>query len=189
MASTKRDDATNAAAAAAAAGPPGLRRDVQGRIEPSSLADVIQWFLQYDRRVASVNFPTVEALFQWKQQVTLGEQPGAYVFNSAEDRLAVGIMQALAENDTERTLHDWIKQLLGALDAATKTNEAIAGAYGLHPSEDSSVLADAEKIPAASERSIYLTCCWLETLCTAEARVLGWAYQELYGRPFHPENF
>ena len=39
------------------------------------------------------------------------------------------------------------------------------------------------------ERDIYLTCCWLETLCTAEVRVLGWAYRELYGRPFHPNNF
>ena len=172
-----------------AAGPPPLRRDAAGRVEPSSLADMIGWFLNYDQRVAVVNFPVVEALFQWKQQELLRVDPEAYTFPRAEDRLAVGIMQALAENETERALHAWITELLGALDDATKTNEAIAGAYGLEPGEDSSPVAEAEKIPAARERSIYLTCCWLETLCTAEARVLGWAYHQLYGRPFHPGNF
>jgi hypothetical protein len=169
--------------------PPALRRDAEGRVEPSSLADLIQWFLDFDERVAVVRFPAVEALFQWKQQATLTEQPEAYAFASAEDRLAVGIMQALTEYTTERELHGWVRELLGALDDATKTNEAIAGAYGLRPDGDNSVVAEAGKIPSARERDIYLTCCWLETLCTAEARVLGWVYQSLYGRPFHPENF
>jgi hypothetical protein len=172
-----------------ASGPPALRRDAGGRVEPSSLADLIQWFLDFDERVAVVRFPAVEALFQWKQQETLGDQPDSYAFAHAEDRLAVGIMQALTEHDSERALHAWVKELLGALDDATKTNEAIAGAYGLEPSGDSSVIEEAGKIPSAGERSVYLTCCWLETLCTAEARVLGWVYQSLYGRPFHPENF
>jgi hypothetical protein len=172
-----------------APGPPALRRDAEGRVEPSSLADLIQWFLDFDERVAVVRFPAVEALFQWKQQQTLDSQPDAYAFPHAEDRLAVGIMQALTEHDSERELHAWVKELLGALDDATKTNEAIAGAYGLEPSGDSSVVEEAGKIPSAGERSVYLTCCWLETLCTAEARVLGWVYQSLYGRPFHPENF
>ena len=51
--------------------PPALTRDGAGRVEPSSLAAVIQWFLDYDERVAVVRFPAVEALFQWKQQETL----------------------------------------------------------------------------------------------------------------------
>ena len=79
--------------------------------------------------------------------------------------------------------------MLAALDDASKTNEAIAEAYGLRPSEESPVVSEAEKIPSRREREIYLTCCWLETLCTAEARVLGWAYRALYGRAFHPDNF
>ncbi len=169
--------------------PPALRRDAEGRIEPKSLADLIQWFLDFDERVAVVRFPAVEALFQWRQQATLAAEPDAYSFPHAEDRLAVGIMQALAEHDSERELHAWVKELLGALDDASKTNEAIAGAYNLTPSGESSVIEEAAKIPSAGERSVYLTCCWLETLCTAEARVLGWVYQSLYGRPFHPENF
>lgn len=169
--------------------PPALRRDAEGRVEPSSLADLIQWFLDFDERVAVVRFPAVEAVFHWKQQETLNAAPDTYAFAHAEDRLAVGIMQALTEHDSERALHAWVKELLGALDDATKTNEAIADAYGLSPSGESSVVEEAAKIPSASERAVYLTCCWLETLCTAEARVLGWVYQSLYGRPFHPENF
>lgn len=169
--------------------PPSLRRDTEGRIEPSSLAEVIQWFLNYDRRVAVVNYPAVESLFQWKQQDTLQSDPDAYAFARAEDRLAVGIMQALVEHTTEPRLHAWIKELLGALDEATKMNEEIALAYGLHPNEESSVVAEADKIPTARERGIYLTCCWLETLCTAELRILGWIYRDLYGRAFHPDNF
>jgi len=169
--------------------PPTLRLDARGRIEPVSLADLIQWFLDYDERVAVVRFPAVEALFQWKQQQMLRESPEAYAFSRAEDRLAVGVMQALVEHDTEDELHGWIKELLAAIDDASKTNEAIADSYGLKPSEDSSVVSEAEKIPSRREREIYLNCCWLETLCTAEARVLGWAYQGLYGRPFRPDNF
>lgn len=170
-------------------GPPVLRRDVGGRVEPASLAAVIQWFLDYDERVAVVRFPAVEALFQWRRQEETkgGEEPLG--FNRAEDRLAVGVMQALVEYDTESGLHGWIKELLAALEDARQTNESIAEAYGLKPSEDSSVVHEAEKIPSRRERDIYLNCCWLETLCTAEARVLGWSYQGLYGRAFHPENF
>lgn len=175
--------------AASAERPPSLRRDPRGRIEPSSLASIIEWFLSYDERVAVVRFPAVESLFQWKQQADLKEDADAFAFGRAEDRLAVGVMQALIAHDTESALHGWIRELLAALDDASKTNEAIAAEYELKPSEDSSVVEEAEKIPSRREREIYLNCCWLETLCTAEARVLGWAYQGLYGRPFHPDNF
>ena len=166
--------------------PPALRLDAQGRVEPSALADLIQWFLTYDQRVAVVRYPAVETLFQWKQQETLVADPDAYTFASAEDRVAVGIMQALVEHTDERSLHAWIADLLGALDEVTKTNEEIALAYNLEPGEDSPVVVEAEKIPTRRERDIYLNCCWLETLCTAEARVLGWVYQQLYRRPFAP---
>lgn len=164
--------------------PPPLRRDAAGRVEPQSLAGVIEWFLNYDQRVAVVKFPAVEALFQARQEEARRLDPEAFVFALAEDRLAVGIMQAVAEHTSERALGDWIKELLGALDEAAKTNEAIAGAYNLNPVERANVLDEAEKIPTRNERAIYLTSCWLETLCTAEARVLGWIYQQLYGRPF-----
>ena len=185
MSQTKSDAASGANATQ---GPPRVRRDARGRVEPASLAAVIQWFLDYDERVAVVRFPAVEALFQWRQQEELKGAEEPLGFNRAEDRLAVGVMQALVEHDSEGALHGWIKELLAALEDARQTNEAIAEAYGLKPSEESSVVHEAEKIPSRRERDIYLNCCWLETLCTAEARVLGWAYQGLYGRAFHPDN-
>ena len=71
-----------------AAGPPALARDARGRVVPSSLADVIQWFLDYDERVVVVRYPAVEALFQSKQQAETREQPEAVTFARAEDRRA-----------------------------------------------------------------------------------------------------
>ena len=94
-------------------------------------------------------------------------------------------MQALGQHNDERALHAWISQLLNALDDAAKTNEEMATAYKLD-AEAASTVKEAEKIPTVSGRSIYLTCCWLETLCTAELRIMGWIYQELYGKPFQP---
>jgi hypothetical protein len=168
--------------------PPPLERDPEGEINVGSLANLLQWFLDYDPRVAVVRYPQVEEIFQWKQEESRRQDESVYLFNRAEDRLAIGIMQALAEHDTERGLHEWIGQLLSALDDASKTNEEMSQAYKLDTKENSAV-AEARKIPSAQERTIFLTTCWLEALCTAEVRVLGWVYQELYGRPFHPNNF
>jgi hypothetical protein len=169
--------------------PPQIRRDAAGDIEGAALADVIQWFLDHDQRVAVVRHPAVEELFQWKQEESRRDNEEIYLFNRAEDRLAIGIMQALVEHDGEEELHGWISQLLNTLDEASKANEEISGAYQLETGGEASVVKEAEKIPTRRERLVYLTYCWLETLCTAEIRVLGWVYQEIYGRPFHPENF
>jgi hypothetical protein len=165
--------------------PPPLQHDKRGEINASSLADVIQWFLDYDQRAAVIKHPKVEELFHWKQQQASHDNESVYVFDHAEDRLAIGIMQALAEHKGERALHEWISQLLNALDDAAKTNEEISGAYKLD-AEAASTIKEAEKIPTESGRKVYLTCCWLETLCTAELRIMGWIYQELYGKPFQP---
>lgn len=141
--------------------------------------------MDYDQRAAVIRHPKVEELFHWKQEESGRENEGVYRFDHAEDRLAIGIMQALAEHASERELHDWISQLLNALDDATKTNDEMATAYRLN-AEAASTVEEAEKIPTASGRKIYLTCCWLETLCTAELRIMGWIYKELYGKPFQP---
>ena len=47
-------------------------------------------------------------------------------------------------------------------------------------------MKEAEKIPFQRGRTEFLFNCWIETLCTAEARVLGWLYKEFYGRPYAP---
>lgn len=167
--------------------PPPLKRDEQGDLNVGALANVLQWFLAYDPRVAVVRHPRVEEIFQWKQEESRRENENVYLFNSAEDRFAIGVMQALAEHESEAALHEWVSQLLGALDDATKTNEQIAEAYNLNTREESA-LKEAEKIPTRNGRKTFLASCWLETLCTAEIRVLGWVYQELYGRPFSPNG-
>jgi hypothetical protein len=165
--------------------PPPLR-DAQGRIDVDSVPDVIQWFLDYDSRVSIIKHPRVEEVFQWKQEQSRQTSEEVFVFNRAEDRLAIGIIQALSENTTERELHSWIGQLLNALDTASKANESVSEAYGLDLAGTTSIVSEAAKIPSQRGRNDFLVNCWVETLCTAEARVLGWLYKEFYGRPYAP---
>lgn len=165
---------------------PPLARDSNGRIILDSVPDVIDWFLNYDQRVAVIRHQSVEEVFQWKQQHSKASGEEIFTFQKAEDRLAIGIIQALGENSTERQLHSWISQLLNALDIAGKANEATAEAYKLDLKNSASIVSEAEKIPFERGRNDFLINCWIETLCTAEARVLGWLYKEFYGRPFTP---
>lgn len=176
---------------AATTGPgnePVLLRDQTGSVDYDSVPDVIQWFLDYDDRVAIIKHPKIEELFQWKQEQSRQAGEGVFNFNRAEDRLAIGILQSLAHNPTEPELHAWIAQLLNALNAASKSTESFSAEYSLTMAE-ASIVAESAKIPAAAIRADFLFNCWIETLCTAEIRVLGWLYREVYGRPFHPNNF
>ena len=165
---------------------PPLQRDASGRVDVDSVPDVIEWFLNYDQRVAIVRHPSVEEVFQWKQNYSQAQGEEVFRFKQAEDRVAIGIIQALADNSTEATLHAWIGQLLGALDTASKANESTAEAYKLELRGGGSIIKQAEKIPFKRGRDEFLLNCWIETLCTAEARVLGWLYKEFYGRPYAP---
>ncbi len=181
---TKQTAPTNGDAASMS--PPPLQRDKSGQADLDSVPDVIQWFLDYDQRVAVVKHPNVEEVFHWKQEQSRAAGEDVFAFNHAEDRLAIGIIQALAENDSERELHSWISQLLNALDIASKANESTAEAYQLDLKSGGSIVKEAAKIPSARGRNDFLINCWVETLCTAEARVLGWLYKEFYGKPFAP---
>lgn len=165
---------------------PPLQRDAAGKVDVDSVPDVIDWFLNNDQRVAVIKHPSVEEVFHWKQQQSQSQGEEVFIFNHAEDRLAIGIIQALADNASERNLHAWISQLLMALDTAAKANESTAEAYHLDLRSGGSLVKQAEKIPFQRGRSEFLVNCWIETLCTAEARVLGWLYKEFYGRPYAP---
>lgn len=165
---------------------PPLQRDALGGIDVDSVPDVIQWFLDYDERVAIIKHPRVEEVFQWKQDQSRIAGEEVFIFKRAEDRLAIGIIKALAENSTQDQLHSWISQLLNALDNASKANEFTSESYRLDMRTSESVLKEAKKIPSERGRRDFLVNCWVETLCTAEARVLGWLYKEFYGRPFAP---
>lgn len=165
---------------------PRLGRDAYGRIDVDSVPDVIQWFLDFDERVAVIRHPRVEEVFQWKQEQSQNAGEDVFAFNRAEDRLAIGIIQALAEHSTESELHSWISQLLNALQTATKANEVTTESYRLNLKDCASVVEESGKIPSARGRREFLLNCWIESLCTAEARVLGWLYKEFYGHPFAP---
>lgn len=182
---TETDPVTEAAAPLE----PALGRDEYGAPDYDSLPEVIQWFLDFDQRVAVIKHAKVEELFQWKQEQSRLAHEDVFNFSRAEDRLAIGILQSVAHNRTERELHAWIAQLLNALDRASKATEDVTSAYQLDMDGASSVVSESKKIPAANTRTDFLFNCWLETLCTAEIRVLGWLYREFYSRPFHPENF
>ena len=168
---------------------PVLGRDSYGNVDYDSLPDIIQWFLDYDERVAIIKHPKVEELFQWKQEQSRNAGENVFDFKSAEDRLAIGILQSVARHPAERELHGWIAQLLNALQQAQQRTEDISAAYQLDLKQVNSIVAESGKIPASKTRDAFLIDCWLESLCTAEIRVLGWLYQEFFGRPFHPENF
>lgn len=168
---------------------PVLGRDPYGNVDYDSLPEVIQWFLDYDERVAIIKHHQVEELFHWKQEQSRNAGEDVFNFNRAEDRVAIGILQSVAHNPSERELHGWIGQLLNALQQAQQRTEEISAAYELEMKQASSIVEESRKIPATKTRDAFLIDCWLESLCTAEIRVLGWLYQEFYGRPFHPDNF
>jgi hypothetical protein len=164
--------------------PPKLRLKENGSIETASLADLLEWFLMYDERTARMRHANTNELFQWKQQDDERSGLAIYPFENAEDRFAVGVFQALAENDSEPLLKLWLSDLLSALQESRKTTSELTESYRLDEDLELFSLQKAEKLTTNTERRLYLSSCWLEALCTAEARVLGWVYQEIYGKPF-----
>jgi hypothetical protein len=168
----------------AATEPPKLTKTPEGEPDTNSLADLLEFFLNYDQRVGIVRHPQVEELFQWKQAEDESNGIATYPFENAEARFAIGVIQAVNENNTKEKLQIWITSVLQALGEAKQTNEDIGRSFNLDQSQ--SHIQEAMKLPTRMERKIYLTSCWIESLCTAEVRFLGWVFQELYGVPFEP---
>lgn len=166
--------------------PPPLKIDTNGKADNSSLADLLEWFLNYDEKTARMRHPHTNELFQWKQADDQAQGVAIYPFENAEARFAIGTIQAVNENNSEPLLKLWITDVLNALHESRETKAGITETYRLGEDLDASAIERAEKLTTKTEKRLYLTSCWLELLCTAEARVLGWVYQELYGRPFAP---
>jgi len=168
--------------------PPKLRLNDDGSIDSGTLADLVEWFLAFDERTARMRHPHTNELFVWKQQDDKVHGVGTYPFENAEARLAIGIFQALEENDSEPLLKLWISDVLNALQESREAKRELTEAYRLDNDVEASAIQKSEKLTSNAERRLYLTSCWLDALCTAEARVLGWVYQERYGRPFTASN-
>lgn len=164
--------------------PPKLRMSTARSIEPSSIADVVEWFLNYDERVARMRHEMVDELFQWKQSDDQSNGVAIYPFENAEARFAIGVFQAIEQNSSEPLLKLWITDVLNALHEARESKQRITEDNKLDTQAELSPLEKANLLTTNAERRFYLSSCWLEALCTAEARVLGWMYQEVYGKPF-----
>ena len=171
-----------------AAGPPKLARASDGKVDTASLADLIEWFLNYDERTARMRLPMVEELFQWKQADDEERGVATFPFENAEARFAIGVAQAVEQNPSEPLLDLWLNDVVAALHEARTAKTEITEANNLERDPEASPLKKAELLTTNFERRSYLTASWLEALFTAEARVLGWIYQELYGRPFTPRS-
>jgi hypothetical protein len=167
--------------------PPKLKFS-KGTVEPNSLADLVEWFLNHDERVARMRHVMVEELFQWKQKDDAANGVPAYPFENAEARFAIGVFQAIEQNNSEPLLKLWITDVLNALHESKESKQEITDVNKLDARPELSPIEKAAILTTNAERRFYLTSCWLEALCTAEARVLGWVYQEIYGRPFAPGN-
>ncbi len=168
--------------------PPKMGRQEDGTLNGSLLADLIEWFLNYDERTARMRHPHTNELFQWKQADDEENSVGTYPFENAEARFAIGTFQAVQQNDSEPLLNLWLNDITAALHEARNTKAEIAEVNKIDEASLDSALVKAERLTTNVEKRLYLTSCWLETLLTAEARVLGWIYQDLYGRPFSPAS-
>ncbi len=166
--------------------PPKISFKPSGEPDVNSLADLLEWFLSFDERTARIRHPHTNELFLWKQSDDEASGASIYPFENAEARFAIGALQALAENNSEPLLKLWITDVLNALHEARETKTELTESYRLDADVDASALTRSEKLTTNAEKRLYLTSCWLEALCTAEARFLGWVYQEIYGRPFAP---
>ncbi len=166
--------------------PPKLRKNADGEVDPNSIADLVEWFLNFDERTSRMRHANTEELFQWKQADDAANGIGTYPFENAEARFAIGVFQALQENASEPLLGLWLNDVMMALHESKATKDEVGEANKLDSKPLDSAIQKAEKLTTNAEKRLYLSCCWLETLCTAEARVLGWIYQEIYGRPFTP---
>jgi hypothetical protein len=164
--------------------PPKLEKNPGGDINVNSLANLLEWFLNYDQKVALVRHPHVEELFEWKQADDAAQNLQVYPFENAEARFAVGVFQAIAENDSEPQLQRWITDVIQALGESKQTREDFVSLYKLETNQGASFVMESQKLPSKIEQRLFLTSAWLEALCTAEARFLGWVYQEIYGKPF-----
>ena len=164
--------------------PPALIKTADNDLEMNSLAATVEWFLNFDERVAAMRHPDVDAIYQWRQQDANSNGEEMLPFPRAEDRFAIGIFEALAENRDEASLKNWMSDILTALQESKEFAAQIAADYKFSPEANKTPVEEANLLPTNDEKRMYLTARWLELLCTAELRVFGWVYQELYGKPF-----
>src|SRR6476469_9826115 len=97
---------------------PKIRKGENGQPDVGSVADLLEWFLNFDERTARIRHPNSDELFRWKQADDEANGVGTYPFENAEARFALGAIQALGQNNSEPLLQFWITDVLEALGRA-----------------------------------------------------------------------
>src|SRR3954467_4348160 len=123
--------------------PPKLRPAIDGGIDDNSLADIVEWFLNFDERTARIRHPYTEELFQWKQHDDVENGVGVFPFENAEARFAIGGFQALQENNSEPLLGLWLSDVLNALHESRETKAEITEANKLDENPETLALEKA----------------------------------------------
>ena len=140
--------------------------------------------MNFDERVAAMRHPDVDAIYQWRQQDANSNGEEMLPFPRAEDRFAMGVFAALAENRDEPSLKAWMTEIVNALQESKEFAAQIAHDNEFSPESNRTPIEEANFLPTMDEKRMYLSARWFEILSTAELRVLGWIYQELYGKAF-----
>jgi len=169
--------------------PPKLRLTAEGSADIGSLADVLEWFLNFDEthRPHEATRPS-KRFSNGNSRTTRSTASRSTRSRTPRPALPSARFQALAENDTEPKLnrldHRYPQRPRRRPDVAHRD----LGILRPRRRPELYAVAKADKLTTAIEKRIYLTSSWIEALCTAEARYLGWSIRKLYGKPFHPKR-
>src|SRR5438105_15613037 len=108
--------------------PPQLGKGPDGKLDINSVADIIEWFLEYDEKTSRIRHPNTNELFFWKQKDDDQNGIGTYPFENSEARFALGTIQAVTTNDSEPLLKLWISDVLEALNHAREIKQELTQA-------------------------------------------------------------
>ena len=164
---------------------PPLLRDPSGHVDVDSVPDVIQWFLDYDSRVAIIKHPRLKRSFNGSRNKADRTTKKYSCLAGLRIVWQLGLSRLWARTPRNAAFTPG----LGSCSMRSTRPQRLTKPF-LRPmawtSQLTSIVTEATKIPTQRGRNDFLVNCWVETLCTAEARVLGWLYKEFYGRPYSP---
>ena len=128
--------------------PPKLRKTADGDIDINSLADLLEWFLNYDARVALVRHPHVEEFFNGSSRAMRQTVWRFTRLKMPKPDLPSVFFRRSVKTILKTELNHWISEVLQTFGEVKQTNEDIAAAYNLE--QDQSHIEQAEKIPIKS---------------------------------------
>ena len=119
-----------------------------------------------------MRLPYTDELFQWKQADDEANGIGTYPFENAEARFAIGVFRR-GDEQFRAAAADVDLGCTGSFERIARDPDG--NRPFVQDGRDLGKLGarKGRKANQPGGKRLYLTSCWLETLCTAEARVLG----------------